>query len=565
MSERNFLKFGVQNFKIFSKYTELEMRPITILVGPNNSGKSTLIEAMDLFQRNRNQNRLQFFNINNATGKNITLKSVVPKKTKISNLSFTITISLENKSTLLSMHPELYYFFWLSKELIITYSYDLSNTCAHLIEFELKDENNELLFYYKEENTLITCYIDLEYILKSIRNIITKINEPNKSFIISILSQKFPEDYYIFSNSILCDKLEENFSKDERNIIEHIFLQLFSFISLNPSEIEDEFGAYYEVSTVIEKLEIIYRRLSTKIPVSKNFLNHLINNKNFSIPQNVFEYLLTHNLDSCINNAFITFMTCDLIKNLNKVMFEALPAAFGNEHLDVIKFSTKGHISRKDKEHEIVKRLKNKTDIRDKTDRDFLNKWIGQNGFQIAEDLIIKYYSDLDLFSIKLKSCTGIVDINENGFGVNQLLSIILSIFTYLNRNLGPYYGTPIIDVYLLIEEPESNLHPKFQSRLADFFIDVKSEYHLKFIIETHSEYLIRKFQYLVANGKLNPDDIIIYYFNDPLHLGKNENHIKRIEILKDGSLSDDFGTGFYDEATTWQWELLRLKGLRKN
>jgi len=139
MSERNFLKFGVQNFKIFSKYTELEMRPITILVGPNNSGKSTLIEAMDLFQRNRNQNRLQFFNINNATGKNITLKSVVPKKTKISNLSFTITISLENKSTLLSMHPELYYFFWLSKELIITYSYDLSNTCAHLIEFELKD------------------------------------------------------------------------------------------------------------------------------------------------------------------------------------------------------------------------------------------------------------------------------------------------------------------------------------------------------------------------------------------------------------------------------------------
>jgi len=35
---------------------------------------------------------------------------------------------------------------------------------------------------------------------------------------------------------------------------------------------------------------------------------------------------------------------------------------------------------------------------------------------------------------------------------------------------------------------------------------------------------------------------------------------VKKIEILKDGSLSDDFGTGFFDEALNLEFELLKIK-----
>jgi len=40
-----------------------------------------------------------------------------------------------------------------------------------------------------------------------------------------------------------------------------------------------------------------------------------------------------------------------------------------------------------------------------------------------------------------------------------------------------------------------------------------------------------------------------VYYFSDPKNLHKGEKQAKKIEILKDGTLSQDFGPGFFDEA----------------
>jgi predicted ATP-dependent endonuclease of OLD family len=52
-----------------------------------------------------------------------------------------------------------------------------------------------------------------------------------------------------------------------------------------------------------------------------------------------------------------------------------------------------------------------------------------------------------------------------------------------------------------IIEEPEANLHPALQSRLADYLVQVNRETGIQFIIETHSEYLIRRMQYLMAHS----------------------------------------------------------------
>ena len=41
----------IQNFKRFHKKISFELSPLTILVGPNGGGKSTIIEALVFFQR----------------------------------------------------------------------------------------------------------------------------------------------------------------------------------------------------------------------------------------------------------------------------------------------------------------------------------------------------------------------------------------------------------------------------------------------------------------------------------------------------------------------------------
>jgi len=126
----------------------------------------------------------------------------------------------------------------------------------------------------------------------------------------------------------------------------------------------------------------------------------------------------------------------------------------------------------------------------------------------------------------------------------------------------------PLSDyLFSFIEEPESNQHPNKLKDYAKYFLSPfsidesinKESLKKNFtIIETHSEYLIRNLQLLIAEGEkynqlYNSDDIIIYNFsNDPT----SEDYIKEIVINKDGSLSQFFGPGFYNETANLIYKL---------
>ncbi len=152
-------------------------------------------------------------------------------------------------------------------------------------------------------------------------------------------------------------------------------------------------------------------------------------------------------------------------------------------------------------------------------------------------------------------------ELSDLGTGIKQLVFLFLFVaggvgLTNEEQYEAKQFGGPL----LVLEEPEVNLHPKFQSMLADVFAKACKSFHFQFIVETHSEYLIRKLQYLTAKGEIKPEDTVIYYFNNPNNVPPGEKQIKKINILEDGGLSDDFGPGFFDEAAHWELELLKLK-----
>ena len=94
---------------------------------------------------------------------------------------------------------------------------------------------------------------------------------------------------------------------------------------------------------------------------------------------------------------------------------------------------------------------------------------------------------------------------------------------------------------------------------LADMFVEAYEKYKIHFIIETHSEYLIRKLQVMVSDKdcKLTPNNISLNYIES----GKDEiSSNLQIQILDDGGLSDSFGEGFYDEADSLAMQLFRNK-----
>ena len=158
----------------------------------------------------------------------------------------------------------------------------------------------------------------------------------------------------------------------------------------------------------------------------------------------------------------------------------------------------------------------------------------------------------------------------DEGYGITQLVSLFLQMENTIVNNtksrtitdhetyeetLECYY----LPSFIAIEEPEVHLHPKYQSLLADMFVEAYQKYNIHFIIETHSEYLIRKLQVLVADkeNKLTPNDVSLNYVD------KDENGIstnRKIEILEDGRLSGPFGPGFFDEADSLAMDLMRYK-----
>jgi predicted ATPase len=114
----------------------------------------------------------------------------------------------------------------------------------------------------------------------------------------------------------------------------------------------------------------------------------------------------------------------------------------------------------------------------------------------------------------------------------------------------------------VILVEPERFLHPNLNSSLVELIsflnefpkgnISILKALPLKIniLIETHSEYLIRSFQSKTARNKENNyvhNTLTINYLSK--NKLKNSTSIRQIYIDNDGSLSDEFGSGFLDET----------------
>ena len=145
---------------------------------------------------------------------------------------------------------------------------------------------------------------------------------------------------------------------------------------------------------------------------------------------------------------------------------------------------------------------------------------------------------------------------NENladiGFGMTQLIPILLQVAIVAQSDLEKKKNNADLRPIIYLEEPESNLHPKFQSKIADLAVYIYKNFYIQLIIETHSEYLIRKLQYLTANKTIltNYQTSIYYFYHPEEERPVGEPQIKKIKIQEDGRLSSPFGSGFYDEST---------------
>lgn len=156
------------------------------------------------------------------------------------------------------------------------------------------------------------------------------------------------------------------------------------------------------------------------------------------------------------------------------------------------------------------------------------------------------------------------VTLADVGFGINQMLPVILQ-------------GVTSSQKIICVEQPEIHLHPRLQANIADFLIetsrvDKKEEWvdgkkriveiraGNQWIVETHSEMIIRRLQTRIREGAISSEDVSVLYV-DPQDDGSST--IQRLRLDENGYWLDDWPDGFFDESVEEARSFRRARKVR--
>ncbi|MGD8305841.1 MAG: DUF3696 domain-containing protein [Ignavibacteria bacterium] len=180
----------------------------------------------------------------------------------------------------------------------------------------------------------------------------------------------------------------------------------------------------------------------------------------------------------------------------------------------------------------------------------FLNKYLKL--FELSSNIKVKKETQVGLiefthFDSRLRS-----NLIEGSSGLLQLLPIIIK--SYMNILNDSEFGSN-----LMIEQPELHLHPRLQSLLAQFFVDIINDslsFNPLILIETHSEHLMRKIQVVLAKKQIDNNDVAVYYFDN----SKRTTQIIAMEMEENGFFKNPWPNGFFDDSYNLARELIYVR-----
>lgn len=115
------------------------------------------------------------------------------------------------------------------------------------------------------------------------------------------------------------------------------------------------------------------------------------------------------------------------------------------------------------------------------------------------------------------------VNLKDVGVGVSQVLPVIVAALYAKPGNI------------VIVEEPESHLHPLAAALLAELFAEVSKQRGVQFIVETHSEHLFRRMQTLIAKQQVRNSGCAMYF----VERSGNSASLKALIANEYGSITD--------------------------
>ena len=143
---------------------------------------------------------------------------------------------------------------------------------------------------------------------------------------------------------------------------------------------------------------------------------------------------------------------------------------------------------------------------------------------------------DSESFSIRLSRRGRLkTNLSHPGEGLQQVLPVVVHQIWRQQTSSGPF-----LDV---IEQPELHLHAAAHAPLADLFIETALQGRGQTLVETHSKAILLRLQRRVAEGKLPPDLVKLYF----VEMTEDGSQLKPVNIDLNGEL-DWWPSGVFEE-----------------
>lgn len=583
----------IDNFKIFDKPVEFSFNDLNIFTGANNSGKSTLFKAIKLFSHGIKNTDFPKINlISNALnighkndllnrgsknerfclGFNVSIKGI--EDTFQAVYTFTLKSSGNNKGepdeaifTILELYNS-------RKELFIK----MISTEGNIEESDF-DGGIQKPHEASEPIGLVELRLNL-LLIKTYLPALTKHAGDYTDLLVHLDSIASKDKFW-------CSEL---FDEEVYDRVEYD-LSLYTFNDLL-MELHNDFFVNigdYETRNGIIMMDSDDRRADYK-----KYCRDL---KYHDFLQNILQPILTG-----ISSALDLFRSNNLVHIAPALITDRLiPATPENEYLISVSKSSESLVSRKNRAlsllefvyqslkifgidglPEIIYHLNSHieinliagvdaviTELKNKPPDGLTKELIEQGLYQyLNQDLDFQlpgHRIHLDSFSENQR-----IHIHDLGKGTTQILMMILKVAATafsqeskiskmkVEENTSTEMPGNIPQATILIEEPEAYLHPNWQSKLADFLLYCILNLDARFIVETHSVYLIQKLQYLTATRAADPKRIRLFYFNPE----GAEDKYYTLRLREDGIINENFGEGFYDEIARLTASILNAQKL---
>lgn len=510
LNQINMQAFGCKNFRKFKNLPMMDLGGINIFVGTNNSGKSSFTRGLMLFAQNLDIKDwmdvflppFKVFNFINLGGERLHLGSY---NTCINeeNADGEMAFSIINGNTTISV--------------ILAKPYEIPALSVPIksIEITNKEVGVKLLYNIDEQKTnggTVKMEIDIPQALSYY----------NEKRTLGILLENRISSFPLF------DKIKKG----------HEFYDML-MLEDNPKfreeKVESAFKKYDNIINILQNYKQKY------FCIEECFHHTFHHTKQDSIESAIEEYIY-FDIPNCIrkdlNLPFIHYVEAHMATHDSWINVEDKNNYLARTVVQYKNISDEEKVSNKilyDQVHEFLLKHMRELDVCD--------------NFRI-------FFHNAELFSIDVNDGEHTKDLSAKGTGSIQMFILLLRIACAL-------LSCQEKKMILIVEEPEMNMHPKMQSLLADLFYEAfnLSKGNLQFVVETHSEYLVRRLQVIAAQeiergnyttDEIN-DNIKVVYFpvnKDPYPMDFDDY----------GYFIRDFGSGFFDEAGRSYRELVRME-----